>query len=87
MRSLSTDELSAYLSNEYLQDRLFQIVNTSVLIFLHKNCECELENVIKYTRAMLGTLMNFDADGSVVHNGTELRCYKILNIDQDLLNL
>ena len=83
----STDELSAYLSNEYLQDRLFQIVNTSVLIFLHKNCECELENVIKYTRAMLGTLMNFDADGSVVHNGTELRCYKILNIDQDLLNL
>lgn len=83
----SSDELSAYLSNEYLQDRLFQIVNTSVLLYLHKNSECELENVIKYTRAMLATLMNFDADGSVVHNGTELRCYKILNIDQDLLNL
>lgn len=83
----STDELSAYLSSEYLQDRLFQIVNTSVLVFLHKNSECELENVIRYTRAMLGTLMNFDADGSVVHNGTELRCYKVLNIDQDLLNL
>lgn len=80
-------DLSAYLSNDYLQDRLFQIVNTSVLTFLQKDSGCELENMIKYTRAMLATLTNFEADGSVVHNGTELRCYKILNMDEDLLNL
>lgn len=80
-------DLSAYLSHEYLQDRLFQIVNTSVLAFFHKGSGCDLENMIKYTRAMLATLVNFEADGSVVYNGTELRCFKILNMDEDLLNL
>lgn len=83
----SPEELATYLSSEYLQDRLFQVVNTSVLTFLKKNSDCELENVVRYTRTMLSTLMNYDAEGSVVFNGTEFRYFKILNMDEDLLNL
>lgn len=83
----SPEELAAYLSSDYLQDRLFQTVNTSVLTFLKKNSDCELENVIRYTRAMLSTLMNYEAEGSVVFNATELRYFKILNMDEDLLNI
>lgn len=81
------EELTAYLSSDFLQDRLYQAVNTSVLTFLQKDSECELENVISYTRAMLSTLMNYEAEGSVVFNGTELRYYKTVNMDEDLLNL
>lgn len=83
----SPEELATYLSSEYLQDRLFQVVNTSVLTFLKKNSDSELENVVRYTRTMLSTLMNYDAEGSVVFNGTEFRYFKILNMDEDLLNL
>ena len=83
----SPEELATYLSNDYLQDRLFQVINTNILKFLKKNSDCKLETVIRYTRAMLATLMAYNVEGSSVHNGTELRYFKILNIDEDLLNL
>lgn len=81
------EELASYLTNEYLQDRLFQVINTNILKYLKKNSDCNLETVIRYTRAMLATLMTFNVEGSSVYNGTELRYFKIFNIDEDLLNL
>ncbi|GAV54636.1 hypothetical protein ZYGR_0AN01040 [Zygosaccharomyces rouxii] len=83
----SPEELASYLSNEYLQDRLFQVINTNILRFLKKNSDSKLETVIRYTRSMLATLMTYNVEGSSVYNGTELRYFKILNVDEDLLNL
>lgn len=81
------DDLTVYLSNEYLQDRLFQIINSGVLKFLNKSSDCDLENMVGYTRSMLSTLMQYRVPGSVVENGTELRYYKGINMDEDIMNL
>ncbi|AMD22682.1 HHL088Wp [Eremothecium sinecaudum] len=78
-------DLAVYLTPAYLQDRLFQLVNTSILTFLKKNSESSLENMISYTRAMTNTLLEYgDQLGS---SGTEAdgRFYKLVNIDEDLL--
>ncbi|EJS43863.1 vid30p [Saccharomyces arboricola H-6] len=78
-------EISGYLTDEYLQDRLFQVTNGTILTFLHKDSECALENVISNTRAMLSTLLEYNALGS--GNSSDPRYYKAINFDEDVLNL
>ncbi|AJS08481.1 Vacuolar import and degradation protein 30 [Saccharomyces cerevisiae] len=78
-------EISGYLSDEYLQERLFQVSNNTILTFLHKDSECALENVISNTRAMLSTLLEYNAFGST--NSSDPRYYKAINFDEDVLNL
>lgn len=78
-------EISGYLSDEYLQERLFQVSNNTILTFLHKDSECALENVISNTRAMLSTLLEYNAFGST--NSSDPRYYKAVNFDEDVLNL
>ena len=78
-------EISGYLSEEYLQERLFQVCNSTILTFLHKDSECALENVISNTRAMLSTLLEYNAFGS--SNSSDPRYYKAINFDEDVLNL
>lgn len=78
-------EISGYLTDEYLQERLFQVTNGTILTFLHKDSECALENVISNTRAMLSTLLEYNAFGSA--NSSDPRYYKAINFDEDVLNL
>lgn len=82
-----SEDLAVFLSPAYLQERLFQLVNSRVLRFLKKNSESSLENMVSYTRAMVNTLMEYGDHSSVIHNDSELRYYKLVNIDEDLLNL
>lgn len=81
------EDLAVFLTPSYLQDRLFQLVNSRVLTFLKKKSESSLENMVSYTRAMVKALMQYGENSSVVHNDSELRYYKLVNIDEDLLNL
>ncbi|CAI4061394.1 glucose-induced degradation complex subunit VID30 SKDI_07G0380 [Saccharomyces kudriavzevii IFO 1802] len=78
-------EIAGYLSDEYLQERLFQVTNGTILTFLHKDSECALENVISSTRVMLSTLLEYNAFGSA--NSSDPRYYKAINFDEDVLNL
>ncbi|CCD26879.1 glucose-induced degradation complex subunit VID30 NDAI_0I03110 [Naumovozyma dairenensis CBS 421] len=80
-----TGDLSMYLSKEYLQDRLFQVINSNVLQFLKKKSSCSLEDIMGYTRTMLSTMRNYriDTSGS---NGN-CRYYRAVNIDEDFLNI
>lgn len=83
-----TGDLSIYVSNEYLEGRLFQIINSKVLQFLNKRSDCSLEDMVVYTRAMLSTMMNYKVGGEIIDkNGGECRYYKAINIDEDFLNL
>ncbi|KAG0659332.1 hypothetical protein C6P45_001874 [Maudiozyma exigua] len=77
------EDLSVYLSDDYLQDRLFQVVNSNILDFLGKDSSCALNDVIGYTRAMLNTFGNYDLHRK---NGKP-RYYKLINIDEDILNI
>ena len=77
------EDLSVYLSDEYLQDRLFQVVNSNILDFLGKDSACALNDVIGYTRSMLNTMINYDICGDIKH----LRFNKVINIDEDILNV
>ncbi|CCF60340.1 hypothetical protein KAFR_0J02760 [Kazachstania africana CBS 2517] len=90
----SPDELSFYLSNEFLQERLYQVINSNVLKYLNKNSDCSLENLVGYTRSMLSTLMTYEGsdpnnsnNNNAVSNKNELRYYKVANIDEDILNI
>ena len=76
------EDLALYLSNEFLQDRLFQMVNNNILKFLGKESECALDNIVRYTRSMISTLMKYEKPEPKEH-----LYYKILNLDEDLLNL
>ncbi|SMN18054.1 similar to Saccharomyces cerevisiae YGL227W VID30 Protein involved in proteasome-dependent catabolite degradation of fructose-1,6-bisphosphatase (FBPase) [Maudiozyma saulgeensis] len=79
------DDLSMYLSNEFLQDRLFQILNSNILDFLGKDSKCALNNIVSYTRSMLSTLVTYGDQH--YQSSTQHKYYKILNMDEDLLNL
>lgn len=79
------DDLTIYLSDEFLQDRLFQMINSSVLNFLGKDSECALDNIIGYTRSMVSTLMLYEEPRC--ENVQINKYYKMVNIDEDLLNL
>ncbi|KAL3229585.1 Vacuolar import and degradation protein 30 [Nakaseomyces bracarensis] len=88
------EELSYYLSAEYLQDRLFQITNSQILTHLKKSSECILDDVVSSSRAMSLTLMGMNAKGTAVveEDGSPKvvdtpRYYKLVNIDGDLLSL
>lgn len=81
------EDLAVYLTPAYLQDRLFQLVNSRVLAFLEKKSESSLESMVSYTRAMIDTLMEYGEGSSLVHNDSELRFHKLVNIDEDLLNM
>ncbi|AEY97926.1 FAFR242Cp [Eremothecium gossypii FDAG1] len=80
-------ELAVYLTPSYLQDRLFQLVNTTILMFLKKKSESSLENMISYTRAMVNTLMEYGDQPGSSNSDSQERYYKLVNIDEDLLNL
>ena len=77
------EDLSIYLSDEYLQDRLFQVVNSNVLDFLGKDSSCALNDVIGYTRSMLNTMGNYD----IYCDDKKPRFNKVINIDEDILNV
>ncbi|CCE63346.1 hypothetical protein TPHA_0E02540 [Tetrapisispora phaffii CBS 4417] len=90
-------ELKKYLSSEYLKERLFQIVNTSILNHLNKGNEDSLENIISYTRTMLQTMSEqniknpsvankstIESDSNVHNSSSDYKYYKLINID-DLL--
>ncbi|KTB01586.1 Vacuolar import and degradation protein 30 [Nakaseomyces glabratus] len=88
------DELSYYFSPEYLQDRLFQLTNSTILKHMKKSSECALDNIVSYSRAMSLTLLNLNAKGkATVYEDDDAklvdtaRYYKLINIDGDLLSL
>ncbi|CEP62961.1 glucose-induced degradation complex subunit VID30 LALA0_S06e07866g [Lachancea lanzarotensis] len=81
------EDLAVLLTPAYLQDRLFQLVNSRILVFLKKKSESSLENMVSYTRAMVNALIEYGEGGSLVHNDSELRVHKLVNIDEDLLKL
>ncbi|SCU95456.1 LADA_0G15720g1_1 [Lachancea dasiensis] len=82
-----SEDLAVYLTPAYLQDRLFQLINSRILLFLKKRSESSLENMVSYTRAMVNALMEYGEGSSLVHNDSELRVHKLVNIDEDLLNI
>ncbi|SCV04662.1 LAME_0H20208g1_1 [Lachancea meyersii CBS 8951] len=82
-----SEDLAVFLTPAYLQDRLFQLINSRVLVFLKKKSESSLENMVSYTRAMINALMEYGEGSSLVHNDSELRVHKLINIDEDLLSL
>ena len=79
-----TDDRSFYLTPAYLQERLFQTVNTHILQHLDKRSQSSLENMIGYSRAMINTLMEYDNSNL---RDNDLAYYKLVNIDEDLLKL
>ncbi|CAB4251970.1 similar to Saccharomyces cerevisiae YGL227W VID30 Protein involved in proteasome-dependent catabolite degradation of fructose-1,6-bisphosphatase (FBPase) [Maudiozyma barnettii] len=79
------DDLSMYLSNDFLQDRLFQTLNSNILDFLGKDSGCALNNIVSYTRSMLSTLVTYG--DQQYQSSTQHKYYKMLNMDEDLLNL
>ena len=88
------DELSYYFSPEYLQDRLFQLTNSTILKHMKKSSECALDNIVSYSRAMSLTLLNLNAKGkATVYEDDDAklvdtaRYYKLINIDGELLSL
>ncbi|EDO15369.1 hypothetical protein Kpol_460p4 [Vanderwaltozyma polyspora DSM 70294] len=78
-------ELTKYLTVEFLNDRLFQLTNSAILKYMKKNNETNLENIIRYTRAMLETMMNDNSKGGSV-DGKSYMYYRAVNLDEDLLN-
>lgn len=109
------EELLLYFTKEYLQDRLFQTINSNVLIYINQTDENALENIVGYTRTMLSTMRRYHIEGDHCfeedpelglqiskssEQGTEgpaddteldaqleTRYYKIINLDEDILNL
>ncbi|AET38290.1 glucose-induced degradation complex subunit VID30 Ecym_2574 [Eremothecium cymbalariae DBVPG len=82
-----TKDLAIYLTPSYLEDRLFQLVNSTILEFLKMKSESSLENMISYTRAMVNTLMEYGQQQNSLGTDPERRYYKLVNIDEDLLTL
>ncbi|SCU86486.1 LAMI_0D02278g1_1 [Lachancea mirantina] len=82
-----SEDLAVFLTPSYLQDRLFQLVNSRVLTFLKKKSESSLENMVSYTRAMVKVLSEFGDVNEAIFDDTDVRHYKLVNIDEDLLNL
>ena len=76
------EDLALYLSDNFLQDRVFQMVNSCILDFLGKESDCALDKIVKYTRSMVSTLMNYETPEHENH-----MYYKMVNLDEDLLNL
>lgn len=72
-----SEDLAELLTPAYLQDRLFQLVNSRVLSFLEKKSESSLENMVSYTRGMIDALMEYGESSSLVHNDSELRFHKL----------
>ena len=119
------EDLLVMLSREFIQDRLFLILNSNILLYLNETDECALENIIGYTRTMFSTMRQYHLEGDQsynidpdlgfqmpqdhehskkekkngmdtiekdvesVENGTclETRYYKIINLDEDILNM
>ncbi|CDO91715.1 unnamed protein product [Kluyveromyces dobzhanskii CBS 2104] len=79
-----TDDRSFYLSSGYLQERLFQTINSHILQYLDKKSQSSLESMIGYTRAMIATLIEND---SCNPRDKEPAYHKLVNIDEDLLKL
>lgn len=75
------------LTPNFLQERLFQICNMAILKFLHKDSDCGLEMLIKYTRSMGIAMMHSKVEGVDDGEGRKLKYYKIVNIDEDLLQI
>ncbi|SCU88147.1 LANO_0D01244g1_1 [Lachancea nothofagi CBS 11611] len=80
------EDLAVFLTPAYLQNRLFQLINSRILMFLKKKSESSLENMLSYTRAMINALMEYGEGSSLVRNDSELRVHKLVNVDEDLLN-
>lgn len=119
------EDLLVMLSREFIQDRLFLILNSNILLYLNETDECALENIIGYTRTMFSTMRQYHLEGDQsynidpdlgfqmpqdheyskkekkngmdtiekdvesVENRTclETRYYKIINLDEDILNM
>lgn len=118
------EDLLEMLSPEYIQDRLFQTVNSNLLLYLNQSNECALEKIVGYTRTMFSTMRQYHLEGDqsydedpelglqVTHNREnktrdgkeemdgsrggeddddtthlETRYYKIVNLDEDILNV
>ena len=79
-----TDDRSFYLTPAYLQERLFQTINTHILQYLDKKSQSSLESMIGFTRAMVATLMENDCFNP---RDKEPAYHKLINIDEDLLKL
>lgn len=119
------EDLLVMLSPEFIQDRLFLILNSNILLYLNETDECALENIIGYTRTMFSTMRQYHLEGDQsynidsdlgfqmrqdhvhlkkekknemdiiekdiksIENSTHLetRYYKIINLDEDILNM
>ncbi|CCK68490.1 glucose-induced degradation complex subunit VID30 KNAG_0B00410 [Huiozyma naganishii CBS 8797] len=82
-------ELMVYMTPEYLQERLFQEINASILSFNNESQESLLEQVIGSTRSMLGILQEnssdlYPLDGPALVNSAY---YRGMNLDEDILKL
>ncbi|CCH61098.1 hypothetical protein TBLA_0E00370 [Henningerozyma blattae CBS 6284] len=75
------EEVTIYLSSEYLHDRLFRMINESILQYLHRVNSCVLGDLVDYTRGMILTLQNVDYS-----NTSKNKYFKLLNLDEDILS-
>ena len=78
------NDCSFFLTPAYLQERLFQTINSHILQYLDKKSQSSLESMIGYTRAMVTTLMENE---SYNPREKEPAYHKLVNIDEDLLKL
>ena len=90
------EDLRIFLTDEYLRDRLFQIVNAHILKLFNKDGDPALNGIIGYTRSMLSVLTAFESgnlDDTDMENGdpvptVQRNSYqRIINIDEDLLQI
>ncbi|KAK5781331.1 hypothetical protein RI543_001172 [Arxiozyma heterogenica] len=57
------EDLLMMLSREFIQDRLFLMLNSNILLYLNKTDECALENIVGYTRTMFSTMRQYHLEG------------------------
>ena len=121
------EDLLVMLSREFIQDRLFLIINSNILLYMNQTDECALENIVGYTRTMFSTMRQYHVEGDQSYNidpdlgfqmpenhehlkkgkknetdttekieddnnnnsckYLETRYYKIVNLDEDILNM
>ena len=90
------EDLRIFLTDEYLRDRLFQIVNAHILKLFNKDGDPALNGIIGYTRSMLSVLSAFESgnlEDADMENGDPVPTIqrnsyqRIINIDEDLLQI